>query len=501
MRPRKWLHISGVSGPHALGVFNNTIDAKVRALSERYFLCKTEKGFEPALSVQTAAYVSDHSLQQFRARVVNELRGFPQVCYDDVVNCYSGRKRTLYEKAKDVVERNTITAAHARLSFFVKFEKQDLSKAPRVINPRSTAYNLELGTYLKFLEKPLYTAINKQFGARTSKTVIKGLNVYDTATVIRDKWQLFHHPVGIGLDASKFDMHVSVPALRYEHSFYKGVFSNRGNSSVVLNNLLEYQVHNRGVSFGPDGVVSYEMEGTRCSGDLNTSMGNCILMCALVYSYAKARGVDVELCNNGDDCVVIMERSDETRFMLGLSEWFVDKGFRMTVEEPVYELERIEFCQAHPVFDGSRWRMVRNPDTLVRKAAMCLVPIQNARVLRKWWGAVGDCELAANSGMPVLQEFANMYIRHGEQSSHGFKRHIFGTTEALVRTRGVDSKSSEVTALCRFSYWKAFGILPELQIARESVYRSMMLSEEILEIGDMCQSVQKLHNLAPVCLY
>jgi hypothetical protein len=50
------------------------------------------------------------------------------------------------------------------------------------------------------------------------------------------------------------------------------------------------------------------------------------------------------LANNGDDCVIIIEKR-HLKKLDDLPSWFLTMGFRMEVEKPVYEFEQIEFCQ------------------------------------------------------------------------------------------------------------------------------------------------------------
>jgi hypothetical protein len=159
----------------------------------------------------------------------------------------------VYEDAFASLQKDPLTQFDAALHSFVKYEKQDLRKAPRVINPRSPRYNLTLGKYIKFLEKRVYKAINRAYGAHTSHTVIKGLNVMESGAVVAAKWARFRTPVAVGLDAKKFDMHTSIPALRYEHSVYTGIFP----QSRELAQLLRWQEKNKGNAYCEDGIVKF----------------------------------------------------------------------------------------------------------------------------------------------------------------------------------------------------------------------------------------------------
>jgi hypothetical protein len=289
-------------------------------------------------------------------------------------------------------------------------------------------------------------------------------------------------------------MHTSVPALRYEHSVYTSIFP----QSSELKELLRWQEINGGRAFCDDGMVKFKMHGTRSSGDLNTSLGNCIIMCGLIYAFTKERGLEVELCNNGDDCVVILEQVQLNAFMLNLPKWFVRHGYRMTVEDPVYELEKIEFCQSRLVCVDGTYRMVRNLTNSITKDPLCLVPVQTPKVLRMWYKAVGDCGLSITSGVPILQEYYKMFQRAGKAYSEGFLAHVNKNSSHMERMRGMGvPKANAISAATRCSFYYAFGILPELQMSIESAYANTTLEEDIEDLLHEELSLDKYDNCPP----
>lgn len=470
VKQRTYHVVSRMGDNHQLGVFNNSVSAVERALVERYFLCEVETGvYLPPLSSTRASW-NTMELRAFRDRVVGIVKPDATVLtLREVVSCYRGAKRRIYENALRSLMRTPLSKRDASLRPFTKFEKQNLSKAPRIINPRSPRYNLVLGKYLKKLEKPIYAAINEVWGGRTAHTVIKGLNSREAAEVLKSKWDLFEDPVAIGLDAQKYDMHVGLNGLGYEHSFYNGVFGVR-----ELAQLLLLQLVNSGTAYCSDGLVKFLILATRCSGDLNTALGNCIIMCALIWAMCVELQVLAELSNNGDDCVLIVERRDLDRVIGRVPGFFAERGFRMVVEPPVDVFEQIEFCQARPVKLGSGWHMVRNVRTCLKKDPMCLVPIQNAKVWKKWLGAVGECGMATVPGCPVLQSFYRAFRRSGVSASRRFKEHIFRNTSMLERA---SDRVGEITDDARASFYRAFGVTPDYQIALEEYFDRM-------EIGD-----------------
>ena len=489
-KSRSWIQIQGTAPPTKLGVYDATVRNGERAFAERYFRCEVTPGvFEPALKVDDGAF-DEPELETFADGVLTLMPPISPATHREVVGAYVGLKRKRYEDALARLESFGLSKRHARLVAFIKFEKQALDKAPRVINPRSAEYNIELGRFLKFAEEPFFHAIDQVWGC---KTVIKGVDPEGAAQALRTKWEKFADPVAIGLDAKKFDMHVSCAALRFEHCFYLALYMRCSMADAIafydkpggmgatgtvdrLRWLLKQQLTNAGKARFQDGLLRFEMKGTRSSGDLNTSLGNCILMCSLVHAYASRLGLRVALANNGDDCVVIMDRGDEARFRSDISSYFGEHGFRMEVEPTTDVFERISFCQSQPVCVNGSWRMVRNPLTTIQKAAMCLVPAQNERVLRKWLMAVGLCEGVLGSGVPVLQEWATAYRRAGCRAGIQFRRRIFHHS---LRSRMTFERALVVETVepsTRVSFYRAFGVTPEQQIALESHYRELQLT-------------------------
>lgn len=471
-KTRVYTVIPGLAPKHNIGVYNNCVDAVERAFVERYFLCKTPNGFRPALPVKFSTYDSSDKLKQFRSSLVAYMPHLPVLTSSQCVDLFPASKRKVYAAALESLERARISRKDARLSSFVKFEKQDVSKAPRIINPRSPRYNLLLGCYLKHAEHHYFRAINKCFGNHTRATVIKGFDADASAEILRAKWDRFSEPVAVGLDATKFDMHVSPAALKYEHSTYLAYYKTRtsGSQYELLRTLLSWQLDNEGVAHCNDGKVKFAMSGTRCSGDVNTSLGNCIIMCALVYAYKETIKVDVELCNNGDDCVVIFERQHLDKFNHGLRDFFVRYGFDLTVESPCYTFEEIEFCQTHPVALETGYRMVRHPATVFRKDTMCLHVMPNINIFRKWLYAVGTGGASLCSGVPVLESFYRAYVRNGTVSNK------FKETNPHRFARCSD-RSARITDEARISFYQAFGILPHMQLFMESFCDTIVIDD------------------------
>jgi hypothetical protein len=349
---------------------------------------------------------------------------------------------------------------------FVKVGKDKLSGAPRCIQPRKPRYNLSLGRYTKAVEHGLYKWIAKVYG--DGPTVMKGYNVDQVARIARAKWDSFVHPVAVGLDATKFDMHVSEAMLAWEHSVYLKIF----NDDPELKQLLLWQMNNIGGGYCADGKLRYKVKGKRFSGDMNTAMGNCLIMCGLVWAYAKHKNVKISLINNGDDCQVFMEQENLEHFKFGLKEWFLECGFRMKVEKAAYEFQEMEFCQMKPVQVVEGWTMVRNIMTALTKDSICLIPVNGNVGLRKWLHSVGTCGLALCKGVPVMQNFYKAYIRNGIDDKGRIANAVQSQSGMRMLARGIADRCEYISSKARYDVYLAWGITPDEQVAMEEYYDS-----------------------------
>jgi hypothetical protein len=335
-----------------------------------------------------------------------------------------------------------------------------------VVSPRSARYNVELGRYLRNIEERLFNSLAKMFG---HKTVIKGMNSRQSATCMRQKWHMFKKPIAVGLDASRFDQHVSVQALQWEHDVYLSCFP-RKKHKRQLAGLLREQLNNKCVGYSDDGRLKYKVEGCRMSGDMNTSLGNCVLMCSMIKAYALHVGVSVQLANNGDDCVVFMESSDYARFSEDLDGWFRKVGFNMVVEKPCRTFEEIEFCQTHPVWlgpDHDDYIMVRHPVKAISKDTVRLNPDNSAGPFSGWLHSVGTGGLSATGSIPVFQEFYKSFLRNGKYD----RRVVDGQSWGVAALhKNMQTTLGDPSPLTRASFYWAFGITPDEQLCIEKFY-------------------------------
>lgn len=465
----------GLSPPVVYRVHNSSITNLERGVMTRVLRYKGNAVVKPPEGIyrERLNYVRDFLIRCFPSTT--------PISQQQFVEYYRGRKRTVYQQAVDSLQLRSIGRQDAHVKAFVKAEFINFSAKPdpdpRIISPRDPRYNVEIGKYLRPIEHRLYLAVDKLF---RSRTIFKGLNSKDVASEFNRKWGKFKTPVAVGLDASRFDQHVSKQALQWEHSIYNGIYK-----STELQRLLRWQLVNKVKAYARDGKLKYTVEGGRMSGDMNTGLGNCVLMSSLVHSFAQTQGVNIELANNGDDCVVIMEACYLDKFTSGLTDWFLQMGFQMKQEKPVYVLEEIEFCQAHPCCIDGDWIMVRNFPNCLVKDCLSLKQFESLVVRKSWISAVSQGGLALAGGVPVIQSFYQALGRTAASiPAKVSQKHLELDGGLKYMSRGMDRKIKTVSQASRYSFYLAFGITPDQQENLEAYYDDYVPSLRVIELDD-----------------
>lgn len=472
-KQRRTFLLSGFSPDGEYAVYNNTLHCAERAVKERVFFVKRENEFSPPPKPVNGHFGTTLS-GVFKHLKKHALFSNPMEA-EAFAMSYQAPKQKVYLRAVRSLQIKPYGTRDSYIQAFTKCEKYKFSvkvPVPRIIQPRSPRYNVCVGRYLKPIEKKIYENINQLFG---SKTIMKGLNQIERASVIESHFNSFEQCVAIGLDASRFDQHVSREALEWEHSVYNLYYHSKS-----LRTLLKQQLRNKCFINLPEGMIKYTTDGCRMSGDINTSLGNCLLMSCMVYAYSQQQNCRIKLVNDGDDCVVFLAKKDLHKFMINVSSWFLTMGFTLTVEDPVYELEKIAFCQSRPIYVGSRYVMVRDPRKVLSKDSISLRPINQPKLARRWLAAVGAGGLSMTGGVPVLQEF---YAACSRASTGAKPLNDFDMSRRLILADGMQLEYEQPSARTRYSFYLAFGIDPACQRAIEGIYRNLTIgSAEVKSI-------------------
>lgn len=391
-------------------------------------------------------------------------------------NRYTGAKRRRYEQALHDFIHYGVTKRDAVIKMFVKQERFNpnakVNPDPRAIQFRESRYCVVLSSYLYPIEHQIYSFKGASNGVPRSRNVAKGLNSVQRAELLLQKSEHFREPCFLGLDASRFDKHVSDKLLELEHLVYL-----KCNPDPLFRQLLSWQLRNFCVS---NLGLAYKLLGRRMSGDMNTASGNCLIMLLMLIAYFMTKGsLKWDCLDDGDDVVVIIEKGSLPE-VSDLVEVFLSFGMEMKLESQEYHLEKVVFCRSNPIqFRLGRWKFVRDWRNVVSNA-LCGVrhweePTYRKRVL----AAVGTCELVLNLGVPILQAFAMAILRN---CADGKAVDLNLATEGLrARTQrdlkmlGLDPKklrAQPIDEVARASFHSAFGVCAFDQVRWEEWFSS-----------------------------
>jgi len=351
------------------------------------------------------------NLQSIRRRLTSCVKVRKMTTEEFVDSRPKGKYQVYAEAHQELLDQKKLAPKDVHVNIFIKWELvASADKDPRIISPRSPKYNILLGQYInKFNELSIYKGIDALWG---EETVFKHCSLPAMATQIVRKWRSFSCPVAVGLDASRFDQHVSKQALGFEHSVYRALFPD----DPELNALLRCQLVN--YCKGKGDIYDFEYKATgRMSGDMNTSVGNVILMTSVLLHWKETLGLNFKLVNNGDDSVAIMDVSELPRFLDSFDLFFVAYGFNMVAEPPAYCIEHIEFCQMKPVELDRGWMMVRKPQSVFKD--MIAISTRGVSKYDNYLRDVGMCGLSLYADCPLVGTFYGVLSRMGSERLEG----------------------------------------------------------------------------------
>jgi len=389
----------------------------------------------------------------------------------DLPNRHTGAKSRKYREAADDLLSFGLYKKDAYVKAFVKPERFDpaakVNPDPRVIQYRGAKYCVALAQYLRPIEEHIYQSTFASDGVPPSRNVAKGLDSRSRAELLMAKASHFDAPRFITCDASRFDKHVSVKHLQLEGFVYL-----TSNPDKEFRRLLAQQLRN--VCFTSSGI-KYTALGRRMSGDMNTGIGNIVIMLTMVIAICRhAAGLKRwDVLDDGDDFVLIVEECDVTHLLSKFGLW-LEFGMEMKVDAVVADASKVVFCQSSVVeFRPNCYKFVRDYRAVISKSLCGVRNWGSVAYRRRVVKAIGCCELAINLGVPILQAFASALIRSsGDKFDPRYVPDgLLSRAKRDTRFAGVSLSSlipQEITATARLSFESAFGVTPDEQVRIET---------------------------------
>ncbi len=386
---------------------------------------------------------------------------------------YSGAKRQRYLDAVDRYLRFGIQVSDSYCTMFCKSERFDGSEKcnpdPRAIQFRGARFCVALAQFLQPIEHHVYTISGVSAGVPETRNIAKGLNSVQRAEVLSEKLSHFIKPVVLSLDASRFDKHIDVAHLKIEHSVYLS-----SNPHFLFRRLLSLQLINK--VYASSGL-KYVAQGRRMSGDMNTALGNCLLMLIMLHAYCSNLTLDKWDCfDDGDDCLLIVEEEVLDSIKASVVSWFLEFGMEMKVERVARSLFEVVFCKSSVVeYTEARFKFVRDYRAVISKSLCGIRHWQDPNYRIKVLRAIGICELILNLGVPVLQSFALCLLRNVGRTSdiHLASDGLRARVSRELRGLGVtieQVKPRLITEVARESFAVAFNCAVDEQLHYEAFF-------------------------------
>lgn len=374
-------------------------------------------------------------------------------------------KRKFAKAASDLVYR-PICKDDAKVNAFCKVEKHPATKLackwPRMIQYRNARFTYKLCSWLGPLEHWWVKGCpNTPFA--------KGLNQVQRARQLRALFKSVPDAVAVGLDHNNFDAHESWEALRAQNKYYERRI--RGDKCELLR-ILRWRLKYKGKTRNG---WRYTSDGRRVSGDYDTSLGNTTVNLAFIAGVMSRARVPQNRWNvvaDGDDCVVVLSRRYLQSFLTSLehaARWGMDTRIEFISDD----INDVEFCQGKVLDLGFEKRLIRKPGRVLQRAGVCLRKF-TGNGYRKWLYSVGECELACNAGVPILQEYAEMLMR-----CSGVSKGISNPEVTAAMRGATHTKAMPITDFTRNSFSRVFGVSKAEQLYLEGVYKKMASIPEL----------------------
>lgn len=391
--------------------------------------------------------------------------------------CYKGRRQVRYMLGARMYRVEGMKKADADVTMFVKDERIALNPAkpkpdPRAIQFRGAKYCVAVGRYLKPIEHQIYEFHGDGAVFPSTRVIGKGLSQGERAMLLKRKWDAFPGCVCLSLDASRFDQHCDESLLKLEHKFYLASCSH-----PEFAKLLSWQLRNRGRSREK---MKYKVCGKRMSGDMNTALGNCVLMLLMVFTFCIELQIKFDVLDDGDDCLLLIGQENLDLVRDRIYQAFLEFGHEVKVENIACEIESVVWCQSSVInYCGDGWKFVRNPF----KVMMNALGGTKWRTMPSWLrralvNTIGVAELALNLGIPVLQEYALALMRNaGTETILGAEHADVLSVRMQRELRAMNKKTltkrdaKQITPEARLSFMKSFDVSIHEQLCIEAYLR------------------------------
>jgi len=397
-----------------------------------------------------------------------QVGNFDPYTLDEVLEHMPKAKRKLYKRI--LLELLAGIGWDGKLNAFVKIERtvleliKNLRKnlltgvyedhpEPRLVSPRSPHYNMMLARYLKVIEELILSVEGDGVFLPKGRIFAKGLNDKERAEQILNKWSernAIEPYYWVKVDCSRFDMHVHKKMLEVEHKFYTHFFKPIHHSE--LNKILSYQLINKGRTRAG---LKFTVPGSRASGDMNTALGNCVIMIGTLIAFFAKYKYPYQILDDGDDCLLMIPIRLFQTFATDLKQYFSSTCHDIKIEDYGDDINKVIFCQAHLMYTPTGPVMCRIMDRMMSRTLCGGANLRNKT--EDYLTTIGLAIMIMNRGVPVFWHYGLFIFKLGVNSGGTFKQHLLEYKMKHIR-EGFNYSYLEPTHQGRLQYQTLFDL-------------------------------------------
>lgn len=235
---------------------------------------------------------------------------------------------------QEQIRQSLLLSDNDRVEYFQKIEQLDEIKDPRAIQARADNFKARAGPWIAALEHRVRERL---------PILVKGLDEPSKARKLQEL--RYRANKVVELDFSRFDRSLSIDLLMAtEHAIYKEILPPK--ISELMSHQLRSTVSSRN-------GATYYVDGTRMSGDMNTSIGNCLIVASLMLAIGMPLDSFVA---EGDDMLAVLTEKETHGLRIALLE---QAG--LSPKLAIYPLDCGSFCSRYDIHTIEGPKRIRHP--------------------------------------------------------------------------------------------------------------------------------------------
>lgn len=246
---------------------------------------------------------------------------------------------------------------------------------------------------------------------KRSPNFSKGKNFEEVANDLKNLWDKTPGaPCVIGCDFTQFENGISAIVLVASMALYHHL---TGMPANYIKSWLKKTIY-----FGNSWLI-HEI-AKRISGEYQTSLGNMLIVGAILHCIQHSVKYDVDWYSAGDDCMFFVDKLHVEDLKTHIKDVVEKFGMLIKLEDVYEEFDRIHFCQQYPVLTQRGWVMMNDIMRVLDKLATQPKPLIHSKMAENRLGCLGDYLNYLYGSLPFLHDLIGKLRSYKPYKYHYF---------------------------------------------------------------------------------